>query len=121
MMRTIALVIFCLSGVMGAIPSADLGTAVPVETVVKVTAKKFQYSPAQVTVKKGTPVVLELTSEDSKHGFNLPDFGVRADVKPGAANRVAFTPDKTGTFTFACDVFCGSGHEDMSATLVVVD
>jgi cytochrome c oxidase subunit 2 len=29
------------------------------------------------------------------------------------------TPDKTGTFTFLCDVFCGSGHEDMSGTLIV--
>jgi cytochrome c oxidase subunit II len=29
------------------------------------------------------------------------------------------TPDKTGTFTFACDVFCGSGHEDMTGTLIV--
>jgi len=93
----------------------------PGETVVKMTAKKFQYSPAQVTVKKGTPVTLELTSVDSKHGFNLPDFGVRADVKPGAVTRVTFTPDKTGTFTFACDVFCGSGHEDMSGAVIVVD
>jgi len=121
MMRTITLLLFSLGGVMAAIPSANAGTTLRVETVVKMTAKKFQYSPAQVTVKKGTPVVLELTSEDSKHGFNLPDFGVRADVKPGAVTRVTFTPDKTGTFTFACDVFCGSGHEDMSGTLVVVD
>ena len=121
MMQTIALLVFSFCGVTGGIPSANSGTAVPGETVVRLTAKKFQYSPAQVTVKKGTPVVLELTSQDSKHGFNLADFGVRADVKPGAVTRVTFTPDRTGSFTFACDVFCGSGHEDMSGTLVVVD
>jgi cytochrome c oxidase subunit 2 len=134
-MRTIALVIVSFYGmwhwtesseigvtrVIGAIPSANPGTAAPGETVVKVAARKFQYSPAQITVKKGTPVVLELTSEDSRHGFNLPDFRVRADLRPGTVTRVTFSPDKTGTFTFACDVFCGSGHEDMSGTLIVVD
>jgi cytochrome c oxidase subunit 2 len=87
----------------------------------KVTAKNFEFSPAQITVKKGVPVILELTSQDSKHGFNLPQFKVRADVKPGSVTRVSFTPDKTGTFRFACDVFCGSGHKNMSGALIVVD
>jgi heme/copper-type cytochrome/quinol oxidase subunit 2 len=30
-----------------------------------------------------------------------------------------FTPDRAGSFTFLCDVFCGSGHENMSGTLNV--
>jgi cytochrome c oxidase subunit II len=30
-------------------------------------------------------------------------------------------PDKTGTFIFVCDVFCGSGHERMQGTITVVD
>jgi cytochrome c oxidase subunit 2 len=118
--RTIALVMLGCAAV-AVFPSANSRMAATAETTVKLTAKKFEYSPAQITVKKGTPVSLELTSEDRKHGFNLPDFRVRADVKPGSVTRVSFTPDKTGTFTFACDVFCGSGHEDMSGTLVVVD
>jgi heme/copper-type cytochrome/quinol oxidase subunit 2 len=30
------------------------------------------------------------------------------------------TPDRAGTFTFVvCGVFCGTGHEDMSGTLVL--
>jgi heme/copper-type cytochrome/quinol oxidase subunit 2 len=32
---------------------------------------------------------------------------------------LSFTPDKAGTFTFLCDVFCGDGHEGMSGRLVV--
>ena len=120
MKREIALVIAGLAVILAS-SSGDAMKAAGSETTVKVTAKKFQYSPAQITVKKGTQVVLEITSEDAKHGFNLPDFGVRADVKPGAVTRVTFIPDKTGTFTFACDVFCGSGHEDMSGQLTVVE
>ena len=91
------------------------------ETVIKLTAKKFEFSPAEITVKKGEPVLLEIRSEDVKHGFSLPDFRVRTEIKPGSVTQLRFTPDKTGRFTFACDVFCGIGHEDMSGTLIVTD
>lgn len=93
----------------------------PKETVIKITAKKFQFEPAEITVKKGEPVTLEIHSEDVRHGFSLPDFRVRADIKPDSVSRVSFTPDKAGRFTFGCDVFCGAGHEDMSGTLNVVE
>jgi cytochrome c oxidase subunit II len=89
------------------------------ETVIKLTAKKFEFSPAEITVKKGEPVLLEIRSEDVKHGFSLPDFRVRTEIKPGSVTQLRFTPDKTGRFGFTCDVFCGAGHEDMSGTLIV--
>ena len=90
------------------------------ETVVRIRAKKFEYLPAQVTLKLGVPVVFELTSEDVNMGFNLPDFKLRTDVIPGKVARLPFTPDRVGTFDFYCDIFCGDGHEDMSGTMRVV-
>jgi|ERR1051325_5043382 cytochrome c oxidase subunit 2 len=89
------------------------------ETVVKVVAKKFDYTPGTIKLKKGAPVTLELTSADVVMGFNAPDFKVRADVVPGKTVRIRIVPDKTGTFTFFCDVFCGSGHEEMSGVIEV--
>jgi cytochrome c oxidase subunit II len=121
MKRTIIL-LTALTAALGTVtlPSAPrAGSAT--EKVIRITAKKFEFAPGEVTVRKGEPVVLELTSEDRTHGFNLPDFGVRTEVKPGAVSRVHFTPDKAGKFNFTCDVFCGSGHEDMSGTLVVTE
>src|SRR5437879_6896339 len=91
------------------------------EQVIHLTAKKFEYDPSEITVKKGEPVVIEIVSLDRKHGFTIPELGVRSDVKPGAKNVVRFTPDKAGTFNFHCDLFCGSGHEGMTGTLVVVE
>jgi cytochrome c oxidase subunit 2 len=91
------------------------------EQVIHLTAKKFEYSPNEITVKKGQPVVIEIVSLDRKHGFTIPDLKVRSDVKPGAENVVRFTPDRAGTFNFHCDLFCGSGHEGMAGTLVVVE
>lgn len=95
--------------------------AAPAEKVIRVSARRFEYRPSQLTLKKGVPVVLELTSEDVLMGLNIPDFNVRADMEPGKLTRLRLVPDKTGSFTFLCDIFCGSGHERMQGTLTVVD
>jgi len=94
--------------------------AQPEEQVIKILARKFTYSPNKLTVKKGVPVVLELTTADVLMGFYVPDFDIRADIVPEQVTRVRLVPDKTGTFTFLCDVFCGSGHETMNGTITVV-
>ena len=91
------------------------------EQVIQMTAKRFEYTPNEITVKKGVPVILEITSLDRDHGFKIPEFGIHADVKPGETTRVRIVADHTGRFEFRCDVFCGSGHEDMAGELVVVD
>ncbi|RZI43892.1 cytochrome c oxidase subunit II [Herbaspirillum sp. HC18] len=93
--------------------------AQPEERVIKVIAKRFDYTPSEIHLKKGMPVTLELTSLDVVMGFNAPDFGVRSDVLPGAVSRVRFTPDKVGRFVFQCDIFCGAGHEEMAGVMIV--
>ena len=95
--------------------------ALPAEREIHITAKKFGFTPDTITVKKGEPVVLVISSQDRKHGFNLRAFGIRADINPGETARIRFNPNKTGKFTFSCDVFCGEGHEDMTGTIVVTE
>jgi cytochrome c oxidase subunit II len=95
--------------------------AQPKEKVIKIVAKRFDYTPGNFKLKKGEPVILELTSADVLMGFNLPDFNLRADIVPDKVTRVRFVPDKTGTFTFLCDIFCGTKHEEMNGKLTVVD
>lgn len=89
------------------------------EKEIHITARNFEFTPDTITLKNGEPVVLVLSSRDRKHGFSLRGFGIRADVKPGESTRLRFTPNKTGKFTFSCDIFCGEGHEDMAGTVVV--
>ena len=91
------------------------------EQVIQITAKRFEYSPKEITVKKGVPVVLEFTSLDRLHGFNCPGLKIRTDIHPGKVNPLRFVPDKAGTFPFHCDNFCGSGHEGMKGTIVVTE
>ena len=53
------------------------------EQVIHLTAKKFEYSPNEITVKKGQPVVIEIVSLDRKHGFTIPELKVSSVVKHG--------------------------------------
>ena len=89
------------------------------ERVVHLTARRFTYSPETIEVEEGVPVVLELTSLDRDHGFTVPELGLRIDVEPGKTARVRFVPEKAGTFLFHCDIFCGTGHEEMAGEIVV--
>ncbi|MGA7990253.1 MAG: cupredoxin domain-containing protein [Thermoanaerobaculia bacterium] len=88
---------------------------------IRIVAKRFSYTPSEIRLKKGEAVVLELVSEDRVHGFKLPAFAIRTDIRPGEVARIPLTPDKVGTFVFACDVFCGDGHDDMTGTVVVAE
>ena len=101
--------------------AAEATPGVQQERVIQVTAKKFEYTPHEIILKKGEPVILALTSLDREHGFRLTDFGVRADVKPGQVTRVRILPQQVGRFSFACGVFCGVDHEEMTGEIVVVD
>ena len=117
----IAGVLFVSAAIISGLALYARANALPAEREIHITAKKFEFTPDTITLKKGEPVVLVLSSQDRKHGFNLRGFGIHADVNPGEVARVLFTPNKTGKFTFSCDVFCGEGHEDMTGTVVVTE
>ena len=89
------------------------------EKVIRIVAKKFEFTPAEIALVKGEPVVFELSTDDVAMGFYLPEFKLGAEIVPGKVARLAFTPPRAGSFEFICDVFCGDGHEDMGGKLVV--
>ncbi len=91
------------------------------ERVIRISAKRFEYSPKDITVKKGVPVVLEFTSQDRLHGFSCPSLKIRGDVRPGQVTRVRFVPQEVRSHLFHCDNFCGSGHEGMTGTITVTE
>jgi cytochrome c oxidase subunit 2 len=116
---------FCRAG-MAAAAAAGMGTvayvaAQPAEQSIGIEAKKFEFLPETVTVKQGVPVLLAITNtSDVVMGFSAPDFKVRADLPAGKTVQIRLLPQTTGTFDYVCDVFCGSGHEDMGGSIAVV-
>jgi len=116
--RAVALTATALA-VAGCVAAAQLAPKAPQTQTVEILAQKFNFTPEEIKVKKGVPVDLELTTLDRLHGFDVPGLGLRAEIVPGQTTHVKFTPDKAGRFLFHCDVFCGEGHEDMDAAIIV--
>lgn len=89
--------------------------------IIKIAAKRYEYTPREIVIKKGQPVVLQLTTEDRSHGFNIPALNLRADIKRDQVTELKFTPQTTGDLNFYCDIFCGTGHDDMAGKFKVVE
>ena len=90
-------------------------------TTIDVSASRFQFEPATITVAQGDIVRLRLHSADRTHGLAIKAFGVKARIpKTGEAVTVEFVADHAGAFDITCSEYCGSGHAGMKGTLVVL-
>ena len=90
-----------------------------VDSEIKMTAKKYEFSPSTIKAKKGDHIKLIITSVDHDHGFKLAAFHIDQKLPKGEAVTVEFTADQAGTFPFECSKFCGLGHGKMKGELIV--
>ncbi len=86
---------------------------------IKLVMKRYAFVPAEVHVRQGETVVLEVTTADVQHGIEIPDLGIREPVQPRFTTEVRLTPKQKGEFPMACSIICGPGHDDMQGKLVV--
>ncbi len=87
--------------------------------VVVITARRFEFSPREITLVKGETVRLQLKSEDVTHGLFVRPLGIDTDIVPGRVTELTLTPLKAGSYRAICDHFCGAGHGGMKMTIVV--
>jgi cytochrome c oxidase subunit 2 len=87
--------------------------------VVEIVARRFQFTPSVVTLKKGEPAVLRVRSEDVVHGFFQRSLGIDTTIEPGKTTEVNVTPREPGRYAVICHHFCGAGHGNMKMTVVV--
>lgn len=80
---------------------------------IEITAQRFRFTPSEIALKAGVPVVLLIRSLDFAHGFFVPELNLRTDLMPGRVTRLALTPRTPGQLAFLCDNFCGDAHEGM--------
>ena len=102
--------------------STSLAAGAPADEatrVITIAAKRFEFAPNQLTLKKGEPVKILVTSEDVTHGFFSRALKIDADLTPGQTVEVPLTPAAAGTYTIICDHFCGAQHGNMKLTVVV--
>ena len=113
---------FALAGAsaLAAVGLGGCAASAAQETVIKIVAQRFRYTPNEIVLKKGQTAVLEFTSLDFVHGFNIPDLKIRADLPPGKVTTVRVRFDEAGSYDFLCDNFCGDGHEQMAGRFKVI-
>ena len=110
--RAVAVAMLLLSGI---------ATAADAPRRIEVVAKKFAFEPADITLKKGEPVVLVFSSADVTHGIKFKELNLQTDIGKGGTNELPFTPTKAGDFVGHCSRFCGAGHGSMVLTLHVTE
>jgi cytochrome c oxidase subunit II len=131
-LRTLAffwLVVFC-------VPVSQMSAQNQDVQVIEVTAKKYDYSPEPVHIKRGMTVQLKITATDHDHGFKIatfPDGAAQSgtpglvfasaqdcwQLKKGETATIEFLAQTAGTYTFRCCHTCGVGHRGMKGELVV--
>ena len=89
--------------------------------VVTVSARRFEFTPSEITLKRGEPVQLRVSALDRAHGLYQKDLRIDLDLSADRASEVTITPEKTGRFVAICDHFCGSGHGNMKMVINVIE
>jgi cytochrome c oxidase subunit 2 len=67
------------------------------------------------------PAIIEITSKDVIHGFQLQHMRISQDAIPGSRIPVWFRPVRAGEYELVCSQLCGAGHFAMRALLKVDD
>jgi cytochrome c oxidase subunit II len=88
---------------------------------IEIHATKYSFTPSEITLKKGQPVILVLTSDDVTHGLKVSELNIKVEVKKGHPEEVPITPTQTGHFVGKCAHFCGKGHGSMTLAIDVVE
>jgi cytochrome c oxidase subunit II len=89
--------------------------------VIEIRAREFKFLPSEITLKKGEPVILRLSSEDRTHGFFLRALKIDTDITPDKTTDIAVTPKYSGQYTVLCDHYCGAGHGRMKMKVTVIE
>ena len=114
---TLPLLVLILSTICVAKPLSDSSG----EREIKVTARRYEFSPKTITVTKGERVKLVITSEDVDHGFAIREFGIEQEIKAKETKVIEITPSKQGRFEVLCSASSGESHNDMAGEMIVTE
>jgi cytochrome c oxidase subunit 2 len=125
------LVMVTLGRAQGA--DANHGAAVK---IIEISAKKYEFTPNEIRVKKGERVQLKVHSVDTTHGAKLDVYpegqkdkstpglkfaepGQNGKVQKDVDQVIDFVAVEAGTYDIRCAKLCGMGHGHMKAKLIV--
>ena len=129
------LAVFLLTGKPASAQTPDANGDGSVK-VIEISAKKYEFTPSEIHVKKGAKVQLRVHSTDETHGAKLSLYpegskdkstpGLKFDqpeqngkVEKDTDQVLEFVAVREGTYEFKCAKLCGIGHGRMKGKLIV--
>ena len=88
---------------------------------IEIHARRFSFTPAEITLEKGETVTLVLTSDDVPHSLLVEGLHINGAMTKGHITEVNVTPETAGDFKGRCGRFCGSGHGSMLFVVHVIE
>ncbi|RYY14727.1 MAG: cytochrome C oxidase subunit II [Chitinophagaceae bacterium] len=82
-------------------------------------AQMWMFEPSEIYVPVGSEVDFFLTSKDVVHGFNIALKNVNMTAIYGNINKTTVKFDKPGVYEIVCHEYCGIGHHNMKAQVIV--
>lgn len=82
-----------------------------VDRVIPISAKRFEFTPNVIRIKKGETVRFEVDNTDTLHDFLIPELNLSSENILNAK--------QVGEYEFVCANFCGEGHATMKGTIII--
>jgi cytochrome c oxidase subunit 2 len=100
---------------------AQQGETARPKKVIRILAERFTFSPSRIKVKQGTEVEFAISSDDTDHGFRMPDANIDVAIPQQGKGEVIvrFIANKKGKYVFECSRPCGAGHNLMRGFIIV--
>ena len=127
---TFGAIVLLVLGTAGYFLTSALWPKVPVAAAntIDISAGMDGFNMKEIRVKVGKPITIRLTSLDTqfhtdgggKHQWAVDEFGASVIAPPEGSNTVTFTPTKTGSYLYYCDIcFGGRANPSMQGKLIV--
>ena len=107
-----------LDGV-GAVPGTVEGQDQGQVREFTVSGNSFAFSPSAISVNKNDLVKITFTAQDMAHSFTIDDYRIVKRAGAGQTVTFEFRADRTGPFTFYCNLSQDAKCRDMKGTLTV--
>ena len=82
-------------------------------------ARMWLFLPSEVRLPVGSEVDIYVVSHDVVHGLHIVGTDVNLMAVPGAIAYKRYKFDKPGVYYVRCHEYCGVGHQNMEAKIIV--
>lgn len=101
----------------GTAPGSTADAITTADNVLNIEAVNFNFGAKTFIAQSGKDLKIQFKSKEGVHGFAIDDLAV--NITGNGEATIPADKLKPGSYAIYCSVFCGSGHSNMKATLLV--